>query len=197
MFTSRDRQLLSACKQSMKHHRPLTAMRTEENIIAGQTKHLFPNGFLGIGNNHHRFSCHSAEQLDCFGFAVAGEKTNRADFHKVMQQHIKQKPADEPPCRQIHRFGTIGITPAFIGKGYLLVGDCLYAVVGDSNPVCESAKTGEDLFRTGKRFLDVDDRIFGLWCDRGILSDIGGIFSTTNPASPVLPAGLISRHEEQ
>ena len=128
-------------QESLKDHCSLPAMGAEKDVIAGQTEHFFPNGFLGKGNHDHGFSNQSADQQNCLGLAVVGEKATIADLHEAMRQHLEQKPTNELRCRQIHGFAEVGITSILVGKNDAMVFDGFNPVVGDGNPLGITGQT--------------------------------------------------------
>ena len=69
----------------LEHHCSLKAVGTAQNIPAGETEHLFSDGFGGKRYGLHRFADQPADQKHRFFLADVGKKAVVPDLHETIR----------------------------------------------------------------------------------------------------------------
>ena len=139
-------------------------MRTKEDILTGQTKHLLLYRLLYGLFDLHVYTNQAADQQYRLFLAGIGQESIIANFHESGRQNMEQEAANKFHGVQCHSFNMIIIGPVHVGEGHFVVVDGFDTVVGDCDSVRVAAQVGQNLFRSGERLFGIYDPIFAPGC---------------------------------
>lgn len=138
-------------------HSPLMADRTDIKGFPGEAfVSGFPVKYLGIGFGRWDVQEQAAKRKPIAALTV-GQKAEVADFSEAVGKDVDEKSADELLGVESHEPNAIVLFAISPLERNFAVCECLQAVVGNSDAVRIAAEIIENLSRTAKGWLGIDD----------------------------------------